>query len=107
MNAIMFDIIDNAGPQLGPNVPARYLRGMAISPPLGRPAGGGRGSPKKFPEKFSENGVRDKHHRVSDVSVTSFWITSLSRSGTCVPRNTCASLHPRCYASPHRHLDAR
>ena len=42
--------------------------------PLGRPAGGGRGSPKKFPEKFSENGVRDKHHRVSDVSVTSFYI---------------------------------
>jgi hypothetical protein len=49
---------------------------MAISSPsAGRPGGVG-GSPKKFPEKFSDNGVRDKHHRVSDVSVTSFWITS-------------------------------
>ena len=60
----------------GPNGAARYLRGMAISSPsAGRPGGVG-GSPKKFPEKFSDNGVRDKHHRVSDVSVTSFWITS-------------------------------
>ena len=58
--------------QTGSPLPTRY--GDFI--PLGRPAGGGRGSPKKFPEKFSENGVRDKHHRVSDVSVTSFWITS-------------------------------
>ena len=59
-----------------PNGAARYLRGMAISSPsAGRPGGVG-GSPKKFPEKFSDNGVRDKHHRVSDVSVTSFWITS-------------------------------
>ena len=76
--------------------------------PLGRPAGrgGGEGVRKSFPEKFSENGVRDKHHRVSDVSGTSFSYI-LSRSGTCVPRNTCASLHPRCYASPHRHFDAR
>ena len=56
----------------GPNVAPRYLRGMAISSPsAGRPGGVG-GSPKKFPEKFSDNGVRDKHHRVSDVSGTSF-----------------------------------
>ena len=55
-----------------PNGAARYLRGMAISSPsAGRPGGVG-GSPKKFPEKFSENGVRDKHHRVSDVSVNIF-----------------------------------
>ena len=62
--------------QFRPNGAPRYLRGMAISSPsAGRPGGVG-GSPKKFPEKFSDNGVRDKHHRVSDVSVTSFWITS-------------------------------
>ena len=59
-----------------PNGAARYLRGMAISSPAAARPGGVGGSPKKFPEKFSDNGVRDKHHRVSDVSVTSFWITS-------------------------------
>ena len=68
-------------PGFGPNGAPRYLRGMAISSPsAGRPGGVG-GSPKKFPEKFSDNGVRDKHHRVSDVSVTSFSYI-LSRSGT-------------------------
>ena len=108
MNSSMDMIIFTRGHNLrirakrGAPLPTRY--GDFI--PLGRPAGGGRGSPKKFPEKFSDNGVRDKHHRVSDVSVTSFSYI-LSRSGTCVPRNTCASLHPRCYASPHRHFDAR
>ena len=66
------NILSKLGGQLGPNGAPRYLRGMAISSPsAGRPGGVG-GSPKKFPEKFSENGVGNKHHRVSDVSVTSF-----------------------------------
>ena len=67
---------------------------MAISSPsAGRPGGVG-GSPKKFPEKFSDNGVRDKHHRVSDVSVTSFWITSRRVAVHVVP-GTRAQVYTR------------
>ena len=52
----------------GAPLPTRY--GDFI--PLGRPAGGGRGVSEKVFRKVSGYGVRDKHHRVSDVSGTSF-----------------------------------
>src|ERR1035438_861253 len=89
-------------PPVGPN--ASIGEGVPKTPPAGRPIGGIGGT--IFRKSFVINITYV--HCVHNVVLTS--CLHLSRSGTlsccCATENSCASLHPRCYASPHRHFDA-
>ena len=69
-------MVYSQGSDSGQTGAPRYLHDMAISPPsAGRPAGGGEGVSEKFSGKVFPKGVGNKHHRVSDVSGTSFCTT--------------------------------